>query len=200
MKGKWILLALVALVLLGLGGYKFVMTYRANTAAENLAQAESAMRGGDVVAARERLEGIIRQYGETEAALRAETHLGALKARQELAEGRRAVESLRRVLEGYKVMYGNFPNSAADLDNGEYFFDSAYLAESIPAAYQLYLALLSGEEYKGYLVQRQGDVGFTLTSATEGLERSGKQELLALIAANFVEKERNGNLVFLTQQ
>ncbi|PLX80250.1 MAG: hypothetical protein C0616_08695 [Desulfuromonas sp.] len=197
MKGKSILFTVVGLGVLAITIYFVAHSYRESTALTRLHEAESGIRGGDFHAAREQLREIVSHYGETEAAPKAAEHLEALQVRMELVEARKALESLQRVMDGYQAMFGIYPASVAELDSGEYFFDSLYLAETLPEDYQVYLALLGQQGYQGFAIKQGGAFGFSLGSGRDGLVRQQKTELLTTIDREYVEVDRQSQLVFL---
>lgn len=200
MRKKTIFFSVVGLCILVVVGYLVTTSYRENVALTQLQAAESSMRGGDNVRASEQLEVIVLHYGETKASLKAADHLQTLQDRIELAEARKAVESLQRVMDGYQAMFGIYPASVADLDSGEYFFDSGYLAETLPDNYEVYLALLGQDGYQGFAIKQDGDFGFLLSSGSEKVVRQERTELLAMIERGYVEAERQRQLVFLSQR
>lgn len=116
---------------------------REDKAQTSFEQAQKLEQAGDAGQADQMYRRLIAEYPETPAGKQAEARVKeiAQQKRQAAETGvLQSLETARKVMDGYAAMYQRLPQSLADLDNGEYFFDSAYLADSLSQGQELYLA------------------------------------------------------------
>lgn len=162
-------------------------------------QAVTIEKAGDLDQALSLYETLAKKYPETKAgrlASKARVRIVALKqTRQHLVMEKHA-ERLRMVLSGYQSMYGRFPASVHDLDQGEYFFDSKYLAETVPADGKIYLLLAGKDGTRFWLLQQGVDSGYV--AGMEGtMQPLAPAELEKVVAENYRVIENIGNLVIV---
>jgi len=171
---------------------------------EEKAQAEyqrivAIEKAGDFDQALALYEALAKEYPDTPAgrlASKARVRVVALKKTQQLLSMQKHIESLRMVLTGYQTMYGQFPKAVQDLDDGNYFFDSKYLAETVPADGRIYL-LLAGPQGTRFWATKQGDTTGYEAGMTGGVQPVAPDTLEARLAANYRVKNTIGNLVIL---
>ncbi len=171
---------------------------------EEKAQAEyqrivAIEKSGDLDQAMSLYEALAKKYPETPAgrlASKARVRVVALKQTQQLLAMQKHAERLRMVLTGYQAMYGRFPASVHDLDNGEYFFDSQYLAEAVPADGKIYMLLAGKGGTQFWLLQKGFDSGY-LAGMEGRLQPMEPGKVEAVVAADYRVKETIGNLVIL---
>ena len=111
-----------------------------------------------------------------------------------------AVDSIVKVIDGYQAMFNRLPRKAKDFDNPAFFFDSAYMAGTVPAGYTVYLAPGSGGAYRIWSLKGEGDAGYVLDGKTGVFSEITRAQALEEIAANYAEEKRSGGLVFLQPQ
>ncbi|HEY5672532.1 MAG TPA: hypothetical protein VIR78_02385 [Malonomonas sp.] len=110
-----------------------------------------------------------------------------------------AIKSLPRVIEGYKSFYRRWPQSMQDFDNGEYFFDTDYQAESIAKGFTVYLALTNDETgYKLWVLPENAKSGYLLTEDGKSLTELSTELLLSQIDSSYRQEAKKGALIFLT--
>lgn len=145
---------------------------------------------------------LITDYPDTEAAQKAEQQLELIleqRARTEKKEVFKAVESISRVVTGYKSLFQTWPDSIKDFDNGDYFFDSAYMAESVSEGVQVYLALTADETgYRLWALPEAKTSSYRLAGNGLKLVETDRAEVLDNIAANYTTEIQKGALTFLT--
>lgn len=146
---------------------------------------------------------LIAEYPGTEGAALAEKGKLRIFAIQEKilkGEVRDQVARLLLALNGYQSMFGRMPVSIADLDDGEYFFDSDYLAEMIPAPYTTYLALSADESPRIWPMHADNDVVYASIDKQGSLQKMSTVEALQEIEAGYTEVVKKGQMVFLQKK
>jgi hypothetical protein len=109
-----------------------------------------------------------------------------------------AVKSLPRVVQGYKSIYRHWPRSIRDFDNGDYFFDSDYMAESINNGFIVYLALTENDPgFELWSLPERSEYGYQLAENGRNLAKSNKAQLLAEIERDYRIEAQKGALIFL---
>ncbi len=120
------------------------------------------------------------------------------KSRDEKLHAYDAMKSLPRVVQGYKSVYRHWPQSIRDFDNGDYFFDSDYMAESINKGFIVYLALTANDPgYKLWSLPERSEYGYQLAENGRNLAKSNKAQLLAEIERDYHIEAQKGALIFL---
>ena len=195
-KWFWIVIVLLGCVVVGLLVYpstkeKSLSAYEEAVAIERTADSERAMTLYDK---------IIADYPGTEGAALAEK--GKLRiddAREQALKKamRDQVARLLLALNGYQSMFGKFPASISDLDDGEYFFDSDYLSEMIPQPYTTYLALSADDPPRIWPLHADKDSVYASIDQEGTLQQMSKSDALQEIEAGYTEVARKGQMVFL---
>lgn len=167
---------------------------------------------GDRNAAISQYQQLITAYPKSKAAELAQSAIARLQAQIEAEKqaalaaeaartfkdlSYRAIDSIVKVIDGYSAMFNRLPRTAKDFDNPMFFFDRAYLAETVPADFTVYLALNTADAYRLYSLQGEGDDCYRLVGKGQVFTQMGRSEALQEIAMQFVEESRLGDLVFL---
>ncbi len=108
-----------------------------------------------------------------------------------------SLESVQKVVIGYHSVYHRWPASIKDIDDGEYFFDSNYMAESVTDGYEVYLALEGDAGYQLWSFPQQARVGFQLNPQRRGVIDLERTAALKQIEARYRVEAEKGKLVFL---
>jgi len=157
-------------------------------AAPYLQKAEQAEKSGQTEMALELYRRVVSAYPRTTAAEQARSKIPrlqkflAVRKDRELAAARKILDRIRRIVDGYRAMYHRFPKSVADIDDGQFFFDSGYMADAVPEGYLVFLAL--GETPGGFRVwafPRGRNYGLGFDSRRDGYQtvEKGPDALLA---------------------
>ncbi|RMH95210.1 MAG: hypothetical protein D6681_13270 [Calditrichaeota bacterium] len=136
-------------------------------------EARQAQRAGRPDRALTLFRQILADYPHTHVADTVRSELPELQRRvaeheKELRrKARQAITSIIRVMDGYRSLYGHPPKAVDELDNSNYFFDSSYMAESVPENFQVFLALgAQGNEYLVWSFPREVRFGVVYESRT----------------------------------
>ena len=120
-------------------------------------------------------------------------------SKAEKLEAFEAIKSLPRVVQGYKAFYRHWPQSMQDFDNGEYFFDSDYMAESVTKGFTAYLALTNDPTgYKLWVLPERSSLGYQLSEDGRNLNEINADLLRSEINRNDFKQVQKGQLIFLT--
>jgi hypothetical protein len=109
-----------------------------------------------------------------------------------------AVKTIPRVLQGYKSIYHHWPRSIKDFDNGEFFFDSGYLADSISKGFTVYLALtddVSG--FKIWSFPERSKSAYQLAADGVSLIETDAAEMRSELDSGYRIEAQKGELFFL---
>ncbi len=125
--------------------------------------------------------------------------IGQESSQTDKQEAFEAIKSLPRVVQGYKAFYRHWPQSLQDFDNGEYFFDSDYMAESVTEGFTVYLALTKDAAgFKLWVLPEHSTLGYHLTEDGKNLNEIKADLLLAEIDSHYLKVVQKGKLIFLT--
>lgn len=171
-------------------------------------QAAQLEQSGDRPGAVAQFQLLLTTYPKSQVAPQAQAALArlqqALEAERQAALARtvkeasyQAVDSIVKVIDGYKAMFNRLPRKARDFDNAAFFFDTAYMAGTVPAGYTVYLALGGGGAYRIWSLKGEGDAGFVLDGKTGFFTEVARAQALEEMATRHVEEKRSGGLVFL---
>lgn len=182
----------------------FVGCSREDKAQRQFDEAYRLEQGGSVADAELSYRQLLTQYPDTPAARKAEQRLAQLLKQRQLAiiqSGFAALDSVHKVVLGYRSMFNRWPKSSQDFDTGEYFFDSDYMAESVPEGYRVSLVLTDNADgYRLWSFPAEGDVGFQLTATGRSVVEVNKAETLAAIEADYQLETQKGALsIFISQ-
>lgn len=152
-------------------------------AVKALEQAEAVAAAGNLESAIPLYEALLADYPKSKAAVEAETGLRAIRLTlsREKAELTEALGSVRDVLEGFASMYGHFPKTLADLDNGEYFFDGPYLAGVVPRDAKVYLLFAESPPYRVWAFKNGREEGLLLDATVAESRSAVRSEALAVL-------------------
>lgn len=160
---------------------------------------EAIEKAGDLDQALALYDALVKKYPDTKAgrlAGKARVRVLTLKKSQRYLAMQKHVERLRMALAGYESMYGRFPSRVQDLDDGSYFFDSQYLAETVPADGKIYILLAGGEGTRFWLTQQGDDAGYE--AGMQGrLQIVSPAEVDAQIDKEYRLVEDMGNLIIV---
>lgn len=118
------------------------------------------------------------------------------KAQQKAALA--AVESIQNVVESYQLVYHRWPQSIRDIDDGDYLFDSDYMADSVAAGYEVYLAWTVGETgYRLWIFPEGEDFGFLQAGKGQALVGLSRERAMAEIEEVYAVEQAKGGLTFL---
>jgi hypothetical protein len=202
---KFLLLCILCLALTACGRTE----KKAQLLFDQAAQTEQA---GDSTGAITQYQQLLSTYPKSKAAEQAQAAIARLQAQIEAekqaalaAEAARtfknlsykAIDSIVKVIDGYKAMFNRLPRKSKDFDNSMFFFDRTYLAETVPADFTVYLALNTADAYRLYSLKGEGDDCYRLEGKGQVFTKLGRSEALQEIAMQFVEEGRLGRLVFL---
>ena len=144
---------------------------------------------------------LIADFPGTRAALNAQEQLAQLHQQKSSAEKQHAyaaIKSIPRVVQGYKSFYHHWPQSMLDFDNGDYFFDSNYLVESVAKGFTAYLALTDADPgFRLWSLPESSAYSYRLTEDGKNLIETEKNQMLAEIEENYQVEAQKGALVFL---
>lgn len=143
---------------------------------------------------------VLADYPATPAAQLAQAQLTALQEKRQLTIKQAAfaaLDSVQKVVEGYRSMAHRWPQSIKDFDEGDYFFDSAYMAESVSNGFTVYLALVGEAGYRLWSLPNEGDAAFRLDDKGRALVGVDRAELLVDISSAYRVEAEKGALVFL---
>lgn len=144
---------------------------------------------------------LIRDYPATKGAIKAQQRLSLLlekKLATEMQQAYVAIKSIPRIISGYKSVYRHWPQSIKDFDDGDYFFDSSYMLETIPQGFTAYLALTADEG--GFILwslPEGSDSSYRMTDNGKKVLREQKATLLAEIDRNYRIEADHGALIVL---
>lgn len=190
-------LILLSMILIGL----VACSSSEDKAQTRLTEIEQQITLGQATNAEENYRQLISDYPETRGALKAQEQLELLlqkKQKIEMQQAYEAIKSIPRVVSGYKSIYRQWPQSIKELDDGDYFFDSSYMAETIPQGFKAYLALTADEN--GFILWSLPDdspASYRLTDNGGKVIRGEKQTLLAEINNNYRIEAQQGGLIIL---
>lgn len=166
-----------------------------------LIQAEALIEQGDEVKAEQALTELISRYPDTLAGETANKLLFRLQKQREFRERRefaKILDSYQQVLNGYHAMFAVYPKSVSELDQSEYFFDTAYLDEITPAGYQVYLWLKDdGSGYRAWCVSSDKERGYAIEARSRRLVPFNRDEIVGKIKSRFQTIPWSGKLVAL---
>lgn len=169
-------------------------------------------QSGDRNAAISQYQQILSTYPKSKAAELAQAAIVRLQAQIEVekqaalaAEAARtfkdqsykAIDSIVKVIDGYRAMFNRMPRKSKDFDNPMFFFDRTYLSETVPADFTVYLVLNTADDYLLYSLKGEGDDCYRLQGKGQVFTKIGRSDVLQEIAMQFVEESRLGRLVFL---
>ena len=193
-----VLLAAIALSLAGCGDSDETKSERL------LGQAETLMQQNNELQAEQVLNDLIAQYPETNSSEVAIKHLQRIQQQREFRESEglvKIIDSYQQVFDGYYALYAEYPRSVADLDQSDYFFDSAYLKEITPDDYKIYLRLKSdGSDYRVWCVALEQGRGLSVEAQDRKLIPFEYAETLEKIKADFQAVAWDDKLVALQEQ
>jgi len=165
-------------------------------------QAVQVEKSGDLVKAESLYRQIVADFPATSGATRANERLVAIEQRRVAEQRTRsltALSSVRRVIEGYEGMFDRFPASIEELDGGDYFFDSGYLAESVPENYEVYLALgIDPEGYRLWSFPQAAVSGYLLNGKNGQPQKIVKTQ--AGLDSDYQQVLRKGRLTVLKER
>lgn len=171
-------------------------------------QAVQAEQKGDLVYAATRYQQVLAEFPKTKVAAQAlivlkelqQRQEAAIKKAQELSFRKAAYQSLAsivKVIDGYKAMFNQMPRKARDFDNDTFFFDTDYMAETVPPGATVYLALGSGGAYRLWSFPGEGADGYLLDGKSGAFDKVARATALEQISGQFIEEKHKGGLVFL---
>ena len=144
---------------------------------------------------------LIADFPGTRGALNAQEQLAQLHQKKSSAEKHHAYEAIKsipRVVQGYKSFYRHWPQSMLDFDNGDYFFDSNYLVESVAKGFTAYLALTADRSgFQLWSLPESSAYSYRLTEDGKNVIETEKAQMLAEIEKNYQVEAQKGALVFL---
>lgn len=162
-----------------------------------LSKAVALEQGGNLVEAEALIQEILQRFPQTEAATQAKALAQKVAVRKQEVSSELAglLERMVQVVQGYKAMYGSYPVAIEDLDREDYFFDSGYLAEMIPAELDVYLLLDgSSEDYRFWVFNPQAQLGLTVQGGQADQELFSGAEAVATLASQYRAADRIGQL------
>jgi len=178
------LLALLACCSIALSGCS---NPEEKAAKQQLTQALALEQQSDLPAARQMLGALQKQYPQTKAAAEA---LGAeqriLKQMDRIQrQMNKTLESMVLVIAGYQSMTGRPLVSLADLDSGDYLFDSSYLAEAVPEGMEAFVLLDGAGGFRLWVYRASTYMGMT----RDHLKRHGQsfagEEVIARLRSDY---------------
>lgn len=195
-KWFWIVIILVVFVVAGLMLYtgpeeKSEMAYKQALAVERTTGGDQAVILYDQ---------IIADYPDTEGAALAAKGKVRIVSQRDQALKKEMQDQIGRillVLNGYQSMMGRLPASIADLDEGEYFFDSDYLAEVVPEGYTTYLVLSADAPPRIWPISADKEDVFVSIDRNGSLQKMSKVDALQEITDAYTEVTKKGQMVFL---
>ena len=144
---------------------------------------------------------LITEYPGTKGALKAEEQVEYLLQRRTIEQKQHAydaIKSIPRVVFGFKSFNHCWPKSVADFDNNDFFFDSNYMADSVPTGYTAYLALTNEKPgYKVWSLSEQTDQSYRLHNNGKKVIETQKTQMMAEIEANYQIETQKGSLIFM---
>jgi hypothetical protein len=168
-----------------------------------LIQAERLLEQGDELNAEQALSELIAKYPNTQAGDVAIKHLSRIvkqRERRERMAFAKILDSYRQVLDGYRALYAEYPKSASDLDQSDYFFDTSYLDQVTPEGYQVFLWLKSdGSGYRVWCIAPDKERGYAVEALNRNLEPFNRDEMLDTINMRYQSVELSGKLVALQE-
>ena len=102
-----------------------------------------------------------------------------------------------KVIDGYKAMFNRMPKKARDFDNATFFFDTDYMAETVPSGATVYLALGHGGAYRLWSFPGEGADGYLLDGKTGAFDKVARATAMEEISVQYIEEKRKGGLIFL---
>ena len=195
-KRFWIIIVLVVFVVAGLMLYTGPEE-KAQTAYDKAFIVE---KGADGDQAMTLYNQIIADYPDTEAAALAAKGKVRIVSQRDQALKKAMQDQIGRillVLNGYQSMMGRLPASIADLDEGDYFFDSDYLAEVVPEGYTTYLVLSADAPPRIWPISADKEDVFVSIDRNGSLQKMSKVDALQEIADGYTEVTKKGQMVFL---
>lgn len=171
-------------------------------------QAVQAEQRGALADAVVHYQQVLAEFPKTNVAGQALLALQQIKERQEAERKKeqerefrkasyQAVDSIVKVIDGYKAMFNRPPHKARDFDDDTFFFDTAYMAETVPPGYTVYLALGRNGAYRLWSFPGGDADVYVLDAKTGAFDKVGRGQAMEEITARFVEEKRKGGLVFL---
>lgn len=163
-------------------------------------QAALAEKGGDLVDAAARYQQLLAEFPKTKVAEQALLALQKVQQRQESMRKQAAyqsIDSIVKVIDGYKSMYNRFPGRVRDFDKGDFFFDSEYMAGTVPVGSSVYLALGGSGAYRLWTFKGEEPEGYVLDGKGGVFEKATRAQALAELSAQYIEEKKSGGLVFL---
>ena len=167
-----------------------------------LKQAETLLEKGDEVTAEVALSDLVAQYPTTQAGLKGRKQLQYIqfvREKREKMEFSNVLDSYEQVLDGYRSMYSEYPRSINSLDDGDYFFDLAYLEESTPENYQVYLFLKEdGSGYRLWCVRAELERGYAVDATRRTLVSFDPSVVIEGIKSRFSSEGWDAKVVTLS--
>ncbi len=164
-----------------------------------LDRAQALQQTGEMIEAEELFRDIVLKYPKTAVDTTARLKLDELARAQQAARKTLVdtLESLVQVFEGYRSLYGGYPQALEDLDTSGYFFDSAYMAEVVPEAVTVYL-VLDGDAQRFLLWAFDENMHFGVsTTGVSHLENFFGNEAIENLLVAYRPVLRLGNLISL---
>lgn len=143
---------------------------------------------------------ILADYPSTEGATLAEEAQQRIASKRSELLKKEMLDQIERILlifNGYKSMFGHLPESPAELDGSEYFFDSAYLAELVPAGYTTYVVFGDSAPFGIWPIRDDKDMVLAAQDLNGTAQEESKADALKRIEEAYVETGRKGHMVFL---
>ncbi len=192
-----IMLTLAGLLLTGLNG----CGDPEETARQRYQLATQVEKDGDLPRAEQLYLKIVAEFPRTTGAASAVRQIERIKLRREQNfknEFMPVLHRLQRVLDGYRGMHQRYPRRLADLDRGDYLFDSNYLAEMVPEGFVAYLALHDAAgPYRIWALKEGFETGYMLDPSSSALHPVERAELLSLLGSDYRLEADKGRLRFL---
>ena len=167
-----------------------------------LNQAETLLEKGDEVTAEVALSDLVAQYPTTQAGLKGRKQLQYIqfvREKREKMEFSNVLDSYEQVLDGYRSMYSEYPRSITSLDEGDYLFDLAYLEESTPENYQVYLFLKEdGSGYRLWCVRDELERGYAVDATRRTLVPFDPSVVIEGMKARFSSEGWDAKVVTLS--
>jgi hypothetical protein len=167
-----------------------------------LNQAETLLEKGDEVTAEVALSDLVAQYPMTQAGLKGRKQLQYIqfvREKREKMEFSTILDSYEQVLDGYRSMYSEYPRSITSLDEGDYSFDLAYLEESTPENYQVYLFLKEdGSSYRLWCVRDELGRGYAVDATRRTLVPFDPSVVIEGMKAHFSSEGWDAKVVTLS--
>ncbi len=190
-----LILILLALVLSGCSDFDEMKGQRL------LNNAEVLLEQGNEEGAESLLADLVARYPSSQAAVKGQRQLQyiqTLREKRERLNFSKILDSYKQVLNGYRSMYAEYPQSVEALDGSDYFFDFSYLAEITPNDYQVFLFLQNdGSGYRIWCVRGDSERGYVVDAAGQDMAPFERAETLEHIKSSFRSEKWNDKVVTL---